>query len=165
MPARNISLEAMARRLSRIADDTFEKFGELPDMLWLVDAADEMGLHIMVIPSIEEQREVMPVALRRYFAEHGVTRYVSALDCWYTEYPNEGGVPLMVKKPSLDPLRKEAVVICAEDKTRRLTAVREIVRPTDGKPYLDGKLELVEDPLSAGRLANLLPGQAEMTSH
>jgi hypothetical protein len=45
-----ISLEAMARRLSRTADDLFSRCGELPDMLWLVDAADEMGLHMMVSP-------------------------------------------------------------------------------------------------------------------
>jgi hypothetical protein len=159
-----ITLEAMARRVSRTADAMFSRCGELPHMLWLVDAADEMGMHMMVVPSIEEQREVMPVALRGYFAEHGVTRYASASEVWASSLPKEAGV-LTVVRPSLDPQRKEFVAIIAEDETKRLGAMREIIRPpNDGRPYL-GKLELVEQHLNEGRFANLLPGQAEVTSH
>lgn len=159
-----ITLEAMARRISSTADDMFSRCGELPHMLWLIDAADELGLHMMVIPPIEEQREVVPVAVRDYFAEHGVTRYVMASEVWASSLPKEGGV-LMVVRPSLDPRRKEFVAILAEDETKRLGGMREIIRPPNGKPYL-GKLELEDNSMNrgGGRFANLLPGQAEMTS-
>jgi hypothetical protein len=164
-PRTHISLEAMARRLSRMADDMFSRCGELPHMLWYLDAADEMGMHMLVVPAIEEQREVIPVALRKYFAEHGVTRFVSATECWYSSVPNEGGVPpVLVVRPSLDPQRKEGVSIRAEDESKRLTGLREIIRPPNGKPYLS-KLELMEDHWNIGRLTNLLPGRAEMTHH
>jgi hypothetical protein len=165
-----ITLEAMARRLSRLADDTFEKFGELPDMLWLVDATDELGMHMMVLPTTERRMELMPAGLRDYFAEHGVTRYARASEVWYSEHPIEHRTEILrqglVTRPSRDPRRKEAVAIFAEDKTKELCGMREIIRPPNGKPYL-GKLELVDNSINAGlgRFANLLPGQAEVTSH
>ena len=165
-----ITLEAMARRLSRLADDTFEKFGELPDMLWLVDAADDEKLHMMILPPIEGEMDVIAAAVRRYFAEHAVTRYARAAEVWYSEHPIEHRTEILrrgtVTRPSRDPQRKEAVAIFAEDKTKQLGGVREIIRPPNGKPYL-GKLELEDNSINAGlgRFANLLPEQAEVTSH
>jgi hypothetical protein len=161
-----ISLEAMARRLSREADELFSRCGKLPDMLFYVDAADEKGLHIMVVPAIAGEMDVIAAWLRDYFVEHGVTRYASASEVWAGSLPKEGGV-LTVVRPSLDPQRKEFVAILAEDQTKRLGALREIIRPPNGKPYL-GKLELADDSLNRGaraRFNNLLPGLAEVTSH
>jgi hypothetical protein len=123
-----ITLAAMARRVSRMADETFEKFGELPDMLWLVDATDELGMHMMVLPTTERRMELMPAGLRDYFAEHGVTRYARASEVWYSEHPIEHRTEILrrgtVTRPSRDPQRKgsRGYFCRGQDQTTRRSA-------------------------------------------
>jgi hypothetical protein len=75
-----ITLEAMARRVSRLAEKMFDEVGELPQMLWLVDAAGDLGPHTMVVepPHGAEEKDKQAAFVREHFATHGVTRYASA---------------------------------------------------------------------------------------
>jgi hypothetical protein len=127
------SLEALCWRLSKEAERTFDRDGELSVMLFLVEA-----------PGRGQGKVCAPVfsdgvfkTLRRDFAKWGVTRYAFAAESWVrSENGEKKGL-----RPSEDPERREIVCVGATDGRSGIAGMRDIHRPQYGKPSL-GKLEL-----------------------
>jgi hypothetical protein len=151
-----VPLEALLRRISRMAERAFSKQGNI-DMFWLVERADgkQTTLETPIIETSEYRRD-LDHALREMFREEGVVRYAMALEAWTAPFDDDPRAP--IERPD----RKEAVVLEASDGSECLTGLREVIRPGGaGKPYL-GKLEIGE--LSVGRFTNLLDAN-EKTVH
>jgi hypothetical protein len=151
----NVTLEAFLRRASRIAEDLFDKVGEL-EMIWLVEnAAGEQEMIVTPVnaPSAvaaAEYKENLSAAMRDLFRERGIVRYAVAAEAWSAK-----GAVDPYRSLSDHPQRFEIVFITAEDVAgAALLATREIVRPAGGRPYL-GRLEIC-DGGSVGRFVNLL---------
>lgn len=161
----DVTLEAMMRRLARTTEDMFNDCGEI-DSCWLVDIPGE-GQKLIVTPiSIPpgitpgEYKQRLHDGLRNMFEQMGVTRYVCAQECWIAGM-DDGSKEWAAEHGSLAnfPGRQEAITIHAEDGERFLFAVRTIVRPAQGKPYLT-KLEIEQPPSRPdGRFTGLLPAR------
>jgi hypothetical protein len=150
------TLEALIRRMSRIAEDQFDD-QSFVDLTWLADTPT--GQERIVSPAVgaeENKNEIMNAiaqCIRQFFKEHDVFRYVCASEAWvrgedWHNNPDD---------------REEKVVIVAVDHSQRLAAFREIIRPANRKPYL-GKLgPIMKQPLASpeeDRFSNLLPQHA-----
>ena len=92
-----ITLDAMIRRLSRLAEQIFRKEGEVP-ALWLFDVPGK-GQQLVVSPDgistrIEASRlqDQLADTMRELLEEHGATRYAFACECW-TVMADAGGTP------------------------------------------------------------------------
>ena len=88
----NVPLDALLRRISRMAEELFNEGGELP-MVWLLDTPDgqQMIATPMDIPdgiSASEAKDKLVEHMREHFKEHGVTRYAYASECWTVEPPS-----------------------------------------------------------------------------
>jgi hypothetical protein len=163
------SLDALLRRMSRIAEAMFNKHGEI-DPIWLLETASGEQLCLVspiVAPSglaAAEFKDVLAVKVREMFAELNVVRYARATECWLSS-SLDGGISLeecerryaamgYTLENAVD--RREAVVIDADDGREYLQAKREIVRPGHRRAYL-GKLGEIERPECAlGRFLDLL---------
>jgi hypothetical protein len=152
--ASNESLEVMVHRMSQYAEQVFED-GDFRNftVLWWIDAPGK-GQATLVTPmgakDAEQERVVKRAvheAMRKHFAEWGVSRFVSAFEAWGSSGERWQGAPVD------DPQRREGVIIYAEDGRKSLTAMRLIHRPPQGKPYL-AKLEITP----GGRAVDLLEG-------
>jgi hypothetical protein len=138
-----------------MAEDAFEKFGGV-EMTWLVETADgEQGLivsplHVPPDMSSDEYKDGLDRSLREKFAEMGVCRYACVSECWALA----GGLPAegFIRD---HPERREFIMITAEDSSECLSAMREVVRPAHGKPYLT-KLEIDREWESVGRFTGML---------
>jgi hypothetical protein len=91
MEANNVSLEALLRRISRMAEKAFDECGELT-MIWLADTPD--GQQMIATPmdirtgmSVPEAKDKLVEHMRRHFKEHGVTRYARAFESWTVKPP------------------------------------------------------------------------------
>jgi hypothetical protein len=168
----DVPLYALLRRASRLAEGLFNKDGEF-DPFFVCDIPGK-ELAVVITPLIGkpglaaiEYKDRLTAKLRVEFAEKGVTRYVAVAECWMAEPPKQDMTPLEVSQYyaaldfSLknDPKRKEVVVLTADDGKQQLSAMREIIRPANGRPYL-GKLEPFEQTISQ-RLGDLLPARRD----
>jgi hypothetical protein len=150
-----ISLEAMLRRASRIAEQMFDKDGEI-DSFWLVETVTGEQRTIvtpMCFPpwvSADEAKRELAAKLRELFKEIDVARYAHAAEAWMAREDDHQG-PVVAH-----PRRQEIVVIHADDGSECLVTMRDIIRPPGGKPYLAkmAAIERTEQP--EGRLMNLL---------
>jgi len=116
-------IDALVRRMSRIAEKLFKEEGGFPPM-WLVDLTDGKQ-ELYGTPfnfDGREQKDAMGRELGRIFQSKGVWRYACALECWTSRGPG---------KPSLDPDRKETVIIYAEDQTTERLGLRDVIRTGD----------------------------------
>src|SRR5262245_41278258 len=82
-----VPLDALLRRASRMAEQMFDKTGEV-DMLWLVDTPDD-GISVIVSPIVgrdaaegTKSKDNVADAMREFFREHRVTRYARAMEAW-----------------------------------------------------------------------------------
>jgi hypothetical protein len=169
-------LDALIRRVSRMAEQHFNDHGDI-DPMWLVEnAAGEQ--HMIVSPVIApsplaaaETKDRIADEMRKHFAEHDIVRYAVAMEAWAVHDPESKQAPT-TEQAALEyaamgytlknhPDRREIVMFEAEDGTELLTAMRDIIRPANGKPYL-GKLGPIEryDGVMMGRWAGLLPSKA-----
>jgi hypothetical protein len=160
-----VSLEAMVRRLSRIAEDAFKKLGEV-EMLWLIDVPGE-GERLVVSPvSVPDNmrpadlKQHLSDAMRDMMEKLHATRYVHASECWLAVADAEHNNWVAEHGSLKDyPGREEAIALFAEDADQRLVAVRKITRPAHGKPYLS-KLKIERaDIRDGGRFWGLLPAR------
>jgi hypothetical protein len=171
---KRIPLDALIRRVSRMAEQMFDRQGDV-DPIWLVETASGEQ-HTIVTPIIAPsplaavtEKDRTAAKMREYFAEHDIVRYAFAMEAWILAGPERKQVPTE-EQAALEyaamgslahhPDRREAVIIEAEDGTEGLTALRNIVRPAHGKAYLD-KLGPIErfDGIAMGRWAGLLPSK------
>jgi hypothetical protein len=164
----DITLEAMIRRLSRVTEDIFNEQGEV-DTCWLVDIPGEgqklIASPIVVPPGVSpgEVKTHIACAIRELFEKLSVTRYAHAAECWVG--PEDAGdtQEWIAEHGSLAnyPGRREAIIINAEDGDQILMAMRTIIRPAHGKPYLT-KLEIERPDSLQGRFSGLLPARPMM---
>jgi hypothetical protein len=167
---KTVTLEAMVRRASKEAEKMFNKCGGI-EMYWLVDTA-ENGQTVIVTPwpadmppagSRGAVKDARAECIRELFKEMNVTRYVLVHEAWVVARskdtsPEDMRDDIAEAGGSLAnmPERLEFVVLQASDGHDFIHAMREIVRPAGGKPYL-GALD-VERPINhAGRYENMLP--------
>jgi hypothetical protein len=136
-----VSLEAMLRRASRMAEQMFAAQGNV-DTFWLVEAAGGERRTLVTPmaspPGCEPaqfKRELID-EVREYFATYEVVRYARALEGWIRRDPD---------RPAVDASTAagEIVGIDADDGEQHLVATREIIRPEHGRPYL-GALSKIE---------------------
>ena len=168
-----IPLDALIRRVSRIAEQRFNREGEI-DPIWLVETVSgeqQIIVSPVMAPSAlatSDYKDKLAAKMRETFADLDVVRYARAAECWtvdaemieeqFAQHYAALGYTL-----ANHPSRREVVLFEAEDGTEVLTAFRDIVRPAHGKPYL-GKLGAIERPRGLyGRWLGLLPskGHAE----
>jgi hypothetical protein len=155
--SRHIPLEAVLRRASRMAQQMFDKDGEVT-MFWLVEtgAGEQLTLitPVMGPPGVSgtEVKDALIAKVRGFFQKHDVKRYANASECWTADRPED------------DPHRREVVFIEAVDGREHLVAMRDIVRLHGGQPYL-AKLGQIERPRRlGGRFLDLLPRPGRIRS-
>jgi len=164
-----VPLEALLRRLSRMAEQHFNRVGDI-DPMWLVETASgeqRVIVSPIVAPSplaAADYKDQLADKMRELFAENGVVRYARAMECW--TIPGSGEMTCEQRALQYAALgytfanhadRREIVDISAEDSTQFLRAFRDIIRPAGGKPYL-GKLSAIErQDQVEGRWLGLLP--------
>jgi hypothetical protein len=164
-----IPLDALIRRVSRMAEQMFDKQGDI-DLIWLVETVSGEQ-QIIVSPVIApsalsagDYKDKLAAKMRETFADLDVVRYAHAMECWtvdaeMTEEQFALHYAALGYTLANHPNRREVVLCEAEDGTEVLTAVRDIVRPAHGKPYL-GKLGAIERRRGLyGRWIGLLPSK------
>jgi hypothetical protein len=160
-----ITLDALLRRMSRIAEQEFNKHSEIRALsIWLLETRDgeQRLIHSTfagpIAPGAEfaHAKEQMAETMRQFFLEHDVVRYARAAECWIVDGPHDPHRPL-----SEHPQRQEVVQIDVDDGREYLMTLRKIIRPEHGKPYLDrlGEIERPEQ-VAHGRFLNLLPSRS-----
>jgi hypothetical protein len=144
----------MLRRASLMAEQMFDKDGEVTTF-WLTETAAGQQQTIvtpMVFPPgvpADEGKQMLAEGMREHFREHDVVRYASAHEAW-TKHDSWPG------RPSEDPQRREIVSLSADDGRECLLAMRDIVRPQGGKPYLAKISKIDRTARPQGRLMDLL---------
>jgi hypothetical protein len=170
----SIPLEALLRRMSRMAEQHFARHGDI-DPMWLIETASGEQ-QLIITPFIApnplagaEVKDRIAEKMRETFCELDVVRYARAVEAWTVPHAdskmNESEVALRYAALNYSlanhPDRREIVQISAEDGTELLWAEREIIRPQHGKPYLS-KLSAIERPAGVrGRFLGLLPSTAQ----
>ena len=157
-----VTLEAMLRRASKETEKVFKKFGYI-EMSWIVDT-EEKGMVGVMTPagSCGASKDVLAANMRELFKKMGATRYVMVCEAWTLKQGHttrEDAISAIEDASgtiSNMPGRLEVVWLNASDGRESLFAMREIVRPAKGKPYL-GALELDRNPSQEGRFTNMLP--------
>lgn len=163
-----VTLDAMVRRLSRVTEEIFHEKGEI-DTCWLVDIPGEgqklIASPVVVPPGVPPRvvKNHVACAMRELFEQLGVTRYAHAAECWVGSEDAGDTEEWIAEHGSLAnfPGRREAIVINAEDGRQILIALRTIIRPAHGKPYLT-KLEIEQTDDVTGRFTGLLPARPVM---
>lgn len=159
-----IPLDALIRRVSRIAEQRFNREGEI-DPIWLVETVSgEQQIIVSPVMALSalatsDYKDKLAAKMRETFADLDVVRYARAAECWtvdaemieeqFAQHYAALGYTL-----ANHPSRREVVLFEAEDGTEVLTAFRDIVRPAHGKPYL-GKLGAIERPRGLYGMARL----------
>src|SRR5262249_41274932 len=143
---KRVPLDALIRRVSRLAEQMFDKAGEI-DPIWLVENASGQQ-QTLVVPIIAssplagaEQKDRIAADMREMFDENDIVRYARAVEAWTLESPKEVTAEQLALQYAAmgytykdHPDRRETVVLDAEDETELLTAFRDIIRPAQGKP-------------------------------
>jgi hypothetical protein len=149
-----VSLEAMIRRASRMAEEMFAAQGDV-DMFWLVETASGEQCTLVTPmsppPGCDHAQYKLTLIdhVRGFFAQHSVERYALAAEGWIERDPNLPAVDASTAAG-------EIVVITADDGERYLGATREIIRPEHGKAYL-GRLSKIEAEEASGRMNVFAP--------
>jgi hypothetical protein len=145
-----VTLAAMMRRASRVAEHQFDTEGEVT-MFWVMDMPGEDGFSFEVPPMPNAMaKAALDEYLREFLHEHHATRYVGAWEAWVVDSNAD-----ITESLAMHPQRKEAVIIVGEDEHGQQCGMREIIRPTRGKPYL-GKLIIETMDRMEGRFIGLL---------
>ena len=127
----------MLRRMSGRAEQIFDEDHMLPPT-WLFERPN--GEQILMAtpielpdgdPEIVVYKQTVSDAMREFIRDNDVVRYAFASEVWIDGHDDQG--------------RKEGVYIGAEDRSRRVAGLRDIIRPQNRNPYL-GRLELAEAP-------------------
>jgi hypothetical protein len=165
-----VPLDAFLRRMSRIAEQQFNRVGEI-DPIWLVESASG-DQRVIVSPITAPSglagtayKDALGEKMREIFAEHDVARYARAMECWVAPLGGNTDEQVAQRYAALGyslekhPQRREMVLLEADDGTEFLQAKREIVRPPHGRAYLGNLGEIVRPPKVSGRFLALLPSE------
>jgi hypothetical protein len=150
-----VSLDAILRRASKIAETTFDKRGEITPF-WLLETStgkQEMAVSPYIVPpDVPAHGAKLKIAegMREFFREHDVVRYAHAAEAWSVDDETYQG-PI-----AEHPNRKEVVILTADDGNEHLSAFCDIIRPPHGKPYLGKLSEIARTKRPQGRLTNLI---------
>jgi hypothetical protein len=85
-----VSLDAILRRASKIAETTFDKRGETTQF-WLLETStgkQEMAVSPYIVPPdvpAHEAKLKIAEGMREFFREHDVVRYAHAAEAWSVE--------------------------------------------------------------------------------
>jgi hypothetical protein len=159
MSLRKTSLDALLRRASRMAEQMFDKDGEVT-CFWLAETAAGDQQTIITPMSFPpevptaEAKQMLAQKMRDHFKEHDVVRYANAVEAWTV--PEEDRVGPYPGSLADHPRRREIVAIIADDGRDCLMTARDIIRPPGGKPYLAKMLKVQGAEQVRGRLADLL---------
>jgi len=170
--SKQIPLDALVRRVSRLVEQMFDKQGDI-DPSWLAETAS--GEQITFVTPIyaptplaaAKRKDEIAEELRAMFAEREVVRYAYAVECWMGSLEKELTQEQVALRYAAagytfasHPDRREVVQVSGEDATEALHAFRDIIRPAHGKPYLGklGPIERMEHMES--RWLGLLPNAA-----
>src|SRR5262245_59234883 len=125
-------LDALIRRVSRMAEQMFDRHGDI-DPIWLVETASGEQ-HTIVSPIIAPsplaaaaEKDRIAAEMRNYFAENDVVRYACAKEAWTLADPERKQMPT-TEQAALEfaamgytlanhPERREVVTIDAERST------------------------------------------------
>jgi hypothetical protein len=168
---KTVSLEALLRRMSRLAEKHFDEHGDVDPMFLVETARGEQSM--IIAPIVADNplnahavKDILATKAREEFAKHDVKRYAFAAEAWMSKNfmgPNMSEEEEARRYAALGytlanaPDRKEIVTIEAADGRELLYAMREIVRPAHGRAYL-GKLGEIRRPDHVrGRFLDLLP--------
>lgn len=146
-----VPLDAFLRRMSRIAEQQFNRVGEI-DPIWLVESAN--GEQRVIVSPITAPsglagaayKDALGEKMREIFAEHDVARYARAMECWIAPLGGNTDEQVAQRYAALGyslenhPQRREIVLLEADDASEFLQAKRAIIRPPHGRPYLDALL-------------------------
>jgi hypothetical protein len=168
--SKRIPLDALIRRVSRMAEQMFDKQGEI-DPIWLVESAN--GEQRVIVSPITAPsglagaayKDALSEKMREIFAEHDVARYARAMECWIAPLGGNTDEQVAQRYAALGyslenhPQRREIVLLEADDASEFLQAKRAIIRPPHGRPYLDKLGEIVRPPKVSGRFIALLPSE------
>jgi hypothetical protein len=168
---KNVSLEALLRRMSRIAEQHFNKYGDV-DPMWLLETASGEQL-TFVTPVIADNplsahgvKDMLAMKMREEFAKHDVRRYAHAAEAWTSKSfmdRNMGEEEEARRYAALGytlenaPDREEIVTLEAADGRELLHAIRTIIRPAHGRAYLAKLGEIMRPEQVRGRFLDLLP--------
>jgi hypothetical protein len=141
-PSMTGTLDAFIRRASRMAEQVFNEDGVI-DMFWLLEKANGEQL-TLVTPVYADAghagplKDVIAHAVREFCHEHDVRRYVQIAEVWTLKEPcNAREAMLQFGSLANHPQRREIVMLCGDDGREHVTATRNIVRPSTGRPYLE----------------------------
>lgn len=164
MKAQAIPLEALLRRVSRLAEKHFDKHGDL-DPLWLVETEDDEQEVLIT-------KQFRVADMRRQFAEMKVCRYAVVAESWKSNFEHSAMDEEASARRYAElgytlanaPNREEIIAIYAVDGREVLMAMRTIIRPAHGRAYL-GKLDEVERPdFVRSDYVDLLPRESKSPS-
>jgi hypothetical protein len=123
----------MLHHMSRIVEERFEERGEIP-MVWALESPQGIGvISARVVNTLSPEdghaaKHMISKALQRGLIEWNVTRFVQATEVRVGE-KQDGWV-------ANDPDRHEAIDFRAHARGETLVAMRVIIRPPHGQPYL-----------------------------
>jgi hypothetical protein len=145
----DLPLKELVHCMSQNVENIFNEDGELA-MCWLVEArGEEPGLIVTPIQGsnpaeARAYKQGLAAMMRKFFQENGVTRYALAFEGWSSKRSEDQNRRLAAGGSLADePDRREVILISADDGHEQVAAMREIIRPQHGKPYLT-KLEFME---------------------
>jgi hypothetical protein len=171
------TLEALMRRMSRVAEQEFDKYGGVHS-LYLVenDCGEQRIVDVPIPDGLPEERgadrEVRYAALRQLFRDWNIRRYASIAEAWIaemgekddTEEQSQQNYAALGYTLRNAPNREEAVLIIAEDARQFLVSRRAIIR-SGQKAYL-GKLVAMDMTKGVGGAGvGLLPRPDNVVKH
>ena len=155
-----MTLDEIFNNGKQFAKFAFEEQGEVLPM-WICDDAD--GKHFPVMMPLEAMADkpALAEALKRFFKEKNVVRYVSILEAWTVVSKNEKEMKEVTRNLDIKPIRqhpdrKEIIFILAEDKYHSRTGIYYILRPKVGKPRLSEFQESEKSEHIEGTFTSLL---------
>jgi hypothetical protein len=135
---------------STYAERIFNNIGRV-DARFIAVTADEKVMYVDFPPVGRDQGFDL---IRELFLAKDVVAYVFIDEAWIADGLTEAEAATV--NPERHPDRHEAVIISAESEHEgQRFATREIVRPKQGKPFLEA-LEMSDFPQAQGRLVGLL---------
>jgi hypothetical protein len=149
----DIPLEVFVREISRVAEMSFNEGVYAAYLLFVVTADSRVRVTIFTPgflspeepaqwasdPDPDGYNEDLARQLRELTQENDIVRYAGISEARWCSI-----VPIFGTNPPIRPGRREIIEIVAVDRDgAAILAVREIVRPAVGKPYL-GELELMD---------------------
>lgn len=135
------------------AEHLFKAQGHLLPM-WV--GVTKRGGHLPLIIRDMDDKDKVAEAIKTWLKKHGISRYVSMLECWTYEGKEIPAEITEGRSLEENPDRREAIHLMAEDKDGNyISGVFYILRPEHGRPTLSPiKIDARRGDVS-GRFTNM----------